>query len=86
MSIIRSGTTSTTKLSIESDDTDVILFKSANINLFQIDNAKVAFSSNSLVVPSGNTLQRPSGAIPGEIRYNIETGFIETYNSSGSWV
>lgn len=86
MSTIRSGRTSTTKLSIESDDIDVILFKSANINLFQIDNVKVTFSSNSLVMPSGNTLQRPSGAIPGEIRFNTETGSIETYNSLGSWV
>lgn len=86
MSIIRSGKTTTTKLSIESDDVDVILFKSANVNLFQIDNVKVTFSSNALVVPSGNTLQRPSGAIPGEIRFNIETGLIETYTSTGSWV
>lgn len=86
MSIIRSGKTTTTKLSIESDDVDVILFKSANVNLFQIDNVKVTFSSNSLVMPKGNTLQRPSGAIPGEIRFNTETGSIETYNSLGSWV
>jgi len=37
-----------------------------------------------MTIPTGNTAQRPSGAMPGMMRFNTETGYLEQY-SQGSW-
>ena len=38
---------------------------------------------NALIVPNGTTNERPSTAVVGMIRYNSESGYVETYTISG---
>lgn len=79
MSIIRSGTTKTTMLSIESLASDSISLISSASNGITLTNGTVQIEKE-LIVPTGNTLQRPSVPISGEIRFNTTLGIFEGYN------
>ena len=79
MTTFRIGTTDTTKLSIEADGSEDILFKKGQANLLSISNSGINILSDGFIVPTGNTLQRPSNPQIGEIRFNTETANIEGY-------
>ena len=79
------GTTDTTKLSIEADGSEDILFKKGQANLLSISNSGINILSDGFIVPTGNTLQRPSNPQIGEIRFNTETANIEGYMGT-EWV
>ena len=85
MTTFRIGTTDTTKLSIEADGSEDILFKKGQANLLSISNSGINILSDAFVVPTGNTAQRPSDAQIGEIRFNTETANIEGYTGT-TWV
>ena len=81
MSIIRSGRTKTTILSIESEAQDSISLVSSASNGITLTNGTVQIEKE-LIVPTGNTLQRPSVPIAGEIRFNTSLGIFEGYNGT----
>ena len=85
MTTFRIGTTDTTKLSIEADGSEDILFKKGQANLLSISNSGINILSDGFIVPTGNTLQRPSNPQIGEIRFNTETANIEGYMGT-EWV
>ena len=85
MTTFRIGTTDTTKLSIEADGSEDILFKKGQANLLSISNSGINILSDGFIVPTGNTLQRPSDPQVGEIRFNTETANIEGYMGT-EWV
>lgn len=85
MTTFRIGTTDTTKLSIEADGSEDILFKKGQANLLSISNSGINILSDGFIVPTGNTLQRPSDPQIGEIRFNTETANIEGYMGT-EWV
>ena len=85
MTTFRMGTTDTTKLSIEADGSEDILFKKGQANLLSISNSGINILSDGFIVPTGNILQRPSNPQIGEIRFNTETANIEGYMGT-EWV
>ena len=85
MTTFRMGTTDTTKLSIEADGSEDILFKKVQANLLSISNSGINILSDGFIVPTGNILQRPSNPQIGEIRFNTETANIEGYMGT-EWV
>ena len=85
MTTFRIGTTDTTKLSIEADGSEDILFKKGQANLLSISNSGINILSDGFIVPTGNILQRPSNPQIGEIRFNTETANIEGYMGT-EWV
>jgi hypothetical protein len=80
MSIIRSGTTSTTRLSIESDNSDSIIFTSSQSNLLNITNQTVSILGSHIVIPVGDDNNRSANPVAGEIRFNTSIGKVEGYN------
>jgi hypothetical protein len=81
MSTIRSGTTKTTLLSIESDNSDSIIFASSQSNLLNITNQTVSILGSHVVIPVGDD-NRPADPIAGEIRFNTSIGKVEGYNGA----
>lgn len=84
MSIIRSGRTKTTCISLESRSQDTISLMSSSANVITLTNDTVQIEKE-LVVPTGNTLQRPSVPIAGEIRFNTTSNKLEGYDGT-TWV
>jgi hypothetical protein len=84
MSTIRSGTTKTTLLSIESDNSDSIIFASSQSNGITLTNETVQIEKE-LIIPTGSMLQRPAYPILGEIRFNTSINTIEGYDGN-NWV
>ena len=82
MTTFRMGTTDTTKLSIEADGSEDILFKKGQANLLSISNSGINILSDGFIVPTGNTLQRPSDPQIGEIRFNTEIVKLEGYDGA----
>jgi hypothetical protein len=82
MSIIRLGTTSTTKLSIEADGSEILTIASGQSNVLSISNSGINILSDTFIVPTGNTLTRPSDAIIGEIRFNTDIAKLEGYDGT----
>lgn len=82
MTIFRIGTTSTTKLSIEADGSEDIVFTNGRSNLLTISNSGINISSGAFKPPAGNTSSRPSDPQVGEIRFNTTIGKLEGYNGS----
>jgi hypothetical protein len=82
MTTIRAGTTSTTKLSIESDGNDSITIASGQSNVLSISNSGINILSDTFIVPTGNTNSRPSEAIIGEIRFNTDIAKLEGYDGT----
>jgi hypothetical protein len=80
MSIIRSGRTKTTMLSIESDDSDSIVFASSQSNLLSITNQTVSMLGSHIVIPVGDDNNRSANPVAGEIRFNTSIGKVEGYN------
>jgi hypothetical protein len=85
MTTIRAGTTSTTKLSIEVNNSDTLTFASGQSNAMSIGNTGINIESNGFIVPVGNTSSRPASPETGEIRFNTETGKLEGYEGT-DWV
>lgn len=85
MTTFRIGTTDTTKLSIEADGSEDILFKKGQANLLSISNSGINILSDGFIVPTGNTLQRPSDPQIGEIRFNTTENKVEGYDGT-IWV
>lgn len=85
MSTIKAGRTNSTRLSIESDNTHSIFFKSSESNLLNIVNETVSIMGQGFILPRGTTAQRPANPIIGEIRFNTTTGKTEGYNGI-EWV
>lgn len=85
MSTIKAGRTNSTRLSIESDNTHTIFFKSSESNLLNIVNETVSIMGQGFILPTGNTAQRPANPIIGEIRFNTTTNTIEGYSGT-NWV
>ena len=85
MTTFRIGTTDTTKLSIEADGSEDIMFAKGQANLLSMSSSGINILSDAFVVPTGNTAQRPSDAQIGEIRFNTETANIEGYTGT-TWV
>lgn len=81
MSIIRSGRTKTTCISLESISQDTISLMLSSANVITLTNGTVQIEKE-LIVPTGNTLQRPSVPIAGEIRFNTSLGIFEGYNGT----
>lgn len=84
MSIIRSGRTKTTCISLESRSQDTISLMASSANVITLTNGTVQIETE-LIVPTGNTLQRPSVPIAGEIRFNTTLGNLEGYDGN-NWV
>lgn len=79
------GTTDTTKLSIEANGSEDIMFAKGQANLLSMSSSGINILSDAFVVPTGNTAQRPSDPQIGEIRFNTKTANIEGYVGT-EWV
>jgi uncharacterized NAD-dependent epimerase/dehydratase family protein len=82
MTIIRTGTTETTKLSIEADGSNVITIATGQSNVLTISDSGINIVSDTFVVPTGNTAERPVNAIIGEIRFNTDIVKLEGYDGT----
>jgi hypothetical protein len=51
---------------------------------FVVKNGLVVGGSTRIRVPSGNTAQRPASAANGDVRFNTDTGFYESYYGANS--
>ena len=85
MTTFRMGTTDTTKLSIEANGSEDIMFAEGQANLLSMSSSGINILSDAFVVPTGNTAQRPSDPQIREIRFNTETANIEGYVGT-EWV
>lgn len=85
MSTLKAGRTNSTRLSIESDNTHTIFFKSSESNLLNIVNETVSIMGQGFILPRGTTAERPANAIIGEIRFNTTTSKVEGYTGT-IWV
>jgi hypothetical protein len=79
------GTTDTTKLSIEANGSEDIMFAEGQANLLSMSSSGINILSDAFVVPTGNTAQRPSDPQIREIIFNTETANIEGYVGT-EWV
>ena len=79
MSTIRTGTTTTTAITVTGDTTgNLVLTADTGI----ID---ASGTTGALNIPSGTTAQRPGSAVNGATRWNTTTNVYEVY-VNGGWV